>query len=58
MHPLLRPLANGVTLACMQGALRVFPRFRPLRKAEGVLAAMLGKRSSYVSQESTPPSSF
>ena len=41
-HPLLRPLANSLTLACMRGAMRVFPRYRPLRKAEGVLAAMLG----------------
>jgi len=42
-HPLLRPVTNRLTLWGVNMALRFRPRDRRLKKAEGVLAQMLGK---------------
>jgi hypothetical protein len=43
LHPLLRPLANRVTLRGMNAALWFWPRGRVLKKAEGMLAYILGE---------------
>jgi len=43
MHPFLRPFANSVTLSVINTALRLIPRNRRLKKAEGLLACILGK---------------
>lgn len=43
LHPLLRPFANRLTLRGMNTALRFWPRGRVLKKAEGMLAYVLGE---------------
>lgn len=43
LHPLLRPLANRITLWGIGTALRIWSGHRLLRKAGGVLACVLGK---------------
>jgi hypothetical protein len=43
LHPLLRPLANRLTLWCVSTALAIRPRERRLKKAEGILACMFGQ---------------
>jgi hypothetical protein len=42
LHPLLTPFANRLTLRSMTMALRVCPKGRLLKKAEGMLASMYG----------------
>ena len=44
-HPVLRPLVNGISHACIQFALSVAPHNRVLRKADGMFAAMRGRRN-------------
>lgn len=43
LHPLLRPLVNRTTLWGLHTALRLWPRGRVLKKAEGMLAYVLGE---------------
>jgi hypothetical protein len=43
LHPVLRPLANRITLWGINTALRLKPGERALKKAEGMLASMLGE---------------
>lgn len=43
LHPFLRPFANRLTLRSMNAALRFWPRGRVLKKAEGMLAYVLGE---------------
>lgn len=43
LHPFLRPFANRLTLQGMNAALRFWPRGRVLKKAEGMLAYILGE---------------
>jgi hypothetical protein len=42
VHPLLAPLANRLTGVALRALLRVFPRERRLKKAEGMMATLLG----------------
>jgi hypothetical protein len=44
-HPLLRPFLNAATLWAVKKALSLVPRDRRLKKAEGMLACILGNRS-------------
>jgi hypothetical protein len=44
LHPVLRPFANRLLLGSINSVLRFSPRARMLKKAEGVLASMLGER--------------
>jgi hypothetical protein len=43
LHPFFRPLANRLTLWGVNGALRLIPRDRHLKKMRGVLASILNK---------------
>ena len=44
-HPLLRPLVNGGMHRCVGAMLALSPRNRLLKKCEGVLSTMLGRRT-------------
>jgi hypothetical protein len=44
LHPLLRPLGNRLTLLGLQTTLRLRPNECRLKKAEGILASILGER--------------
>lgn len=52
-HPLLRPLANPVTLWAMRACVRVWPDSRVLRKTAGLLATYLGKNPALVKFQQT-----
>ena len=54
LHPLLRPLANRLTLWGIKTALRLKPDERALKKAEGMLASML-RRESFAATQSIIP---
>ena len=44
-HPLFRPLVNGVTQRCVSALLTLAPSNRLLKKCDGMLLTMLGKRT-------------
>jgi hypothetical protein len=44
-HPLLRPLVNSVTQHCVAAILALSPSNRLLKKCDGMLTTMLGKRT-------------
>jgi hypothetical protein len=46
VHPLLQPFVNAATLWTVKKALCLVPRDRRLKKAEGILACMLGENRS------------
>jgi hypothetical protein len=46
LHPAVRPLANSLTWSGMRLIERLFPRNRPIKKAVGLLACVLGKNQN------------
>ncbi len=51
LHPLLRPLANRLTLHGARLVERLFPRNRPIRKASGMLACLLDSQADSKGQK-------